>query len=150
MKKFKFRLTTLLQLREAARDERRGLLAQAYLALEKLAEQRVAVEKQLAQTHSEHQQAAAPGRLNVDRLMNTNRFHLILRAELQVLAQQTTAIEGEVEKRRQALIAADREVRVLEKLRDTQQERYLEGQNLVESKQLDEVAGRRIQMEDAS
>ena len=150
MKKFKFRLTTLLQLREAARDERRGLLAQAYLALEKLAEQREAVEKQLAQTQSEHQHAAAPGPLNVDRLMNTNRFYLILRAELQVLAQQTTAIEGEVEKRRQALIATDREVRVLEKLRDTQQERYLESQALVERKQLDEVAGRRIQMEDAS
>lgn len=150
MKKFKFRLTTLLQLREAARDERRGLLAQAYLALEKLAEQRTAVEAQLAQTQSEHQLAAAPGTLNVDRLMHTNRFQLILQAELQVLAQQTTAIEGEVEKRRQALIAADREVRVLEKLRDTQQQRYLNDQTVIENKQLDEVAGRSFRMEDAS
>ena len=33
MAKFKFRLATLLRLREAARDERRAQLAQAYRAL---------------------------------------------------------------------------------------------------------------------
>jgi flagellar protein FliJ len=147
MKKFKFRLTTLLQLREAARDERRTLLAQAYLALEKLGQQRAQVERQLAQTQHEHQRAAAPGEVNVDRLMNTDRFQAILKAELQVLAQQTTAIEGEVEKRRQALVAADREVRVLEKLRQTQQQRYLEGHMLLDNKELDEVAGRRSRAE---
>ena len=38
MTKFKFRLATLLKLREAARDERRGQLAQAYQADEIIAE----------------------------------------------------------------------------------------------------------------
>lgn len=143
MKKFKYRLTTLLKLRKATRDERRALLAQAYLALEKLGQQRAMVERQLEETRQAHHVAAAPGEVNVDHLINSDRFQTILKAELQVLAQQTIAIEGEVEKRRQALMLADREVRVLEKLRDTQQGRHMAGLALLENKELDEVASRR-------
>ncbi len=46
----------------------------------------------------------------------------------------------EIERRRQALVEADREVRVLEKLRERQAEQHRREEDLQEAKRLDEVA----------
>ena len=47
---------------------------------------------------------------------------------------------AEIERRRQALVEADREVRVLEKLRQRQAEQHRRDEDLREVKRLDEVA----------
>jgi flagellar protein FliJ len=62
--------------------------------------------------------------------------------EKQTLAQRKQ-LAVEIERRREALLAANREVRVLEKLRDHQMERYREEENRRDIKRLDEVAGQR-------
>jgi flagellar export protein FliJ len=54
-----------------------------------------------------------------------------------------------MEHRRVALAEANREVRVLEKLRDRQHERHRQEENRQEIKELDEVAGRRAVREEA-
>ena len=46
---------------------------------------------------------------------------------------------AEIERRRQALVEADREVRVLEKLRERQLEQHRREEELRETKRLDEV-----------
>jgi flagellar export protein FliJ len=51
-------------------------------------------------------------------------------------------------RRREALVAADREVRTLEKLRESQHERFRREEETRETKRLDEVAGRRAAGED--
>jgi flagellar FliJ protein len=147
MPSFKFRLTTMLRLREATRDERRGLLAQAYAAQQKLADQRHELERQMGEHRSAKLQGAK-GRLDVDRLLDANRYQLVLQAEMNVLTRQEAVLEAETEKRRQALVAADRDVRVLEKLRDKQYQRFLEQEAVLQGKQLDEIAGRRRELEE--
>lgn len=141
MPAFKYRLATLLKLREGARDERRAQLAEAYLAEQKLHERRGELRQELAQCE-ELQRRGAAGALDVDRLLDTHRYQLVLKAELAVIERQNEVLAAEIEKRRQALVAADREVRVLEKLRETQYGRFLQQQSLLEMKQLDEVASR--------
>ena len=142
MADFRFRLATLLRLREAARDERRAQLAEAYQAEEIIKKRLTALDDDIAQLRDRYKHAAEPGSVNVDSLLESQRFEAIVKAEKQVIAGQVELLAKEIEKRRDALIAADREVRVLEKLRETGQERHQQLELAKEAKMLDEVAGR--------
>jgi flagellar FliJ protein len=137
---FRFRLATLLRLREADRDERRSHLADAQRA-EDIVQTRIAgIDGELRQVRGESARLSRPGTINVDELMEINRFELLLAAERQAAVQQQKLVAEEVERRRLALVAADREVRVLERLRDTQQERHRQEADRQERKQMDEAA----------
>ena len=148
MAKFKFRLATLLRLREAARDQRRAQLAQAYRADEIIEQERTRVAGELREVERQSRRAAAPGRLDVDRLLETRRYELVLQSQDQQLAQQHQAVQTEVERRRQALVDANRQVRVLETLHQKQLDHHRREENRQEIKQLDEMAGRRAGQED--
>jgi flagellar protein FliJ len=143
MPRFKYRLATLLKIREGVRDERRAELATAYVAEQKLRERREAIQAELNEHLAEQQQSVSRGAaVDVDRLLSTHRYQLVLRAEMTVLDRQGEMLASEIDKRRQALVAADREVRALEKLKDSQYERHRQGELLAENKQFDEIASR--------
>jgi flagellar export protein FliJ len=142
MSKFKFRLATLLRLRESARDQRRSQLAEAYQAEEAILEQRRRVTDDLAGLMRECREVAGPGQLDLDRLLVARRYEVTLRAEQRDLTEKHEAVRAEVDRRRQALVEANRSVRVLELLRDRQQEHHREKEKIRQIKELDEVAGR--------
>src|SRR5688572_18931633 len=150
MPAFTFRLAPVLRLREATRDERRGQLAEALRLEPSLKERLAEVEGQLAGALRAAQEAALPGTVNVDRLIDAERFELALRGEHQQARRQLQALAEEIERRRLALAAADREVRVLEKLRERQLELHEAEERKVEQRVLDEVAARRFAWEEAS
>ena len=149
MPRFVFRLATLMKLRCTERDERRVRLAEAHAAEMVLAERIAQFEAQLQEVSRRYQSAASPGALDVDRLLDAQRFEAMLQAEKLHVEGQRETIRTEVEKRREALVVADREVRALEKLREAQHERFRQQQNRDEIKQLDEVASRMGVREDA-
>jgi flagellar FliJ protein len=140
MSNFRFRLTSLLRLRESTRDERRARLAEALAAEAKLLARR----DQLAlEIHaSEQTQRASLGLVDIDRLMATHRYELVLKAEAHAIREQHALVEAEIEKRREALLAADRDVRILEKLREKQAERHAQSQAALQAGQMDELAAR--------
>jgi flagellar export protein FliJ len=148
MARFKFRLASVLRLREAARDERHVRLAEALRAEEVLRTRHAELEGEMAQVqHGQRRRSVGP--LDVDALADTHRYAAVLRAEIRVVHEQQQALGVEVERRRQALVAADREVRVLEKLRDKQHQRVRESERANENRQLDEVAGTRALRQEA-
>jgi flagellar export protein FliJ len=145
MKPFRFRLATVLRLRNAARDERRSELGRALRAAEVLREQqgKVAaelVENQDAARRLMQQQAASSAGVNVDSLLNTNRHALVLKAQLAQLGKQQQQIAAEIAKRQAALVEADRDVRVLEKLQEKQQAEHEQRSLALEQRELDEIA----------
>jgi flagellar FliJ protein len=148
MPRFQFRLKSLLSLREAARDERRAQLAEAYAAQRKLDERRQALEQDLEEHKQMCRAGILPGRIDVDRLLTANRYELVLRAELGVVAKHEQTLAVEIERRRQALVVADRDVRVLEKLRERELERFRREQARQETKQMDEIASRALPAEE--
>lgn len=148
MARFKFRLATLLRLRELARDERRGQLAQAYRAQEILEEQKRQLEEHLAELRRGARLASGPGKIDVDRLLEARRFETVLLAQRQDVDRKQEAIGREVERRRQALVEANREVLVLENLRARQQERHRAEESRRETKNLDEIALQRALREE--
>ena len=138
----KFRLATLLELRESARDERRGQLAQAYRAEEIVEQQRTRLARELSELEKQNRQASAPGPLDVDRLLEVSRYELLLRFQQQQAGQQHEMVQAEIERRREALVDANRQVRVLEELRRKQLERHRQEESRQEIKRLDEAAAR--------
>ncbi len=139
MARFIFRLTALLRLRESRRDECRAALAEAYRVDEALARQLEGLDRELDALREFCRRKASPGVVDIDRLVEAQRYELVARAQRQRIAQQRETVAAEIERRRQALVEADREVRVLEKLRERQLEQHRREEELRETKRLDEV-----------
>lgn len=143
MRRFRFRLATLLRLREATRDQRRVELAEAYRVDDLLQDGLDRLGQELSRLKAECRQAAGPGRVDVDRLVEAQRYEVTLKARQGQLTRQREAVAEEIERRRQALVEAKRDVHVLEKLREKQARRHQYEENRQEIKQLDETAVQR-------
>ncbi len=148
MAKFKFRLATLLRLREAARDERREELAEVHRVDGVLRERIDHVEEELGWLEGTCRKLAAPGTVNVHRLIDAERYERVLRSRHDQLGEQRDAVGAEIQHRRQKLLGVDRDVRILEKLRDKHAAGHRDQESRQELKQFDEVAQRRTARED--
>jgi len=139
MSPFRFRLETLLRLRIAERDQRRSDLAKALRAEDLLRgdEQRLASER--VDLIGQVRRQKSPGSANVDALLQTHRYEIVLAARSHQLAAQLAEVAAETERRRQALIEADRQVRILEKLRERKAQAHRQVQERLETKQFDEL-----------
>lgn len=140
MPRYRFRLQTLRRLREMARDELQSQLATAYEAERILAEQQTALGAEAAALVAAQRQAMQQSPLDVNRLLESQRYQLSLQAQSRVLAEQAEKLAVEVERRRAAVIEAEREVRVLDKLEARQRAHHAQGQLRAETKLLDEMA----------
>ncbi len=140
MARFIFRLAALLRLRESRRDECRAALAEAYRVDEVLAKQLDGLDRELDALREFCRLKVSSRTIDVDRLVEAQRYELVARAQQRHVAQQRQTVAAEIEVRRQALVEADREVRVLEKLRQRQAEQHRREEDLREVKRLDEVA----------
>ncbi len=140
MAKFNFRLAALLRLRESRRDECRAALAEAYRVDETLAKQFDTLSRELDALRQFYRRKASPGAVDIDQLVEAQRYELVARGQQRNIAEQRETVAAEIERRRQALVEADREVRVLEKLRERQAEQHRREEELRETKRLDEVA----------
>ena len=135
-----FRLQTVLRLRIAERDERRQEFARALRAAEILQERRHQLGEEMKENQDLARRLAEPGMANIDRILQTHRYEAILKGTLAQLATQEKQVADEVERRRLVLTEADRQVRVLEKLKERKRDEALRLEQRQEMKQLDEAA----------
>jgi flagellar export protein FliJ len=140
MSEARFQLATLLKLRESTRDECRARLAESQRVDQELVDQltRLGMEQQRVQV--ECRKAAGPGDVDIERLVESHRYAVSLRNSEEELKQQRQTLAAEIQQRRQALLQADQEVQVLEKLRDQRLERHRVEEERKEAKQIDEAA----------
>ena len=145
MNNLAIRLQPLIKLRKATRDERRADLAKAYQA-EQILQQRIDhIQTDIEQTRKDVHSMSEPGELNVDQILHGQRYEMLLKLQQREIEQQQEQLQVEVERRRQALIEADRELRVLEKLQEKKMAELLAHEQKLESRHLDEVASRKYQ-----
>lgn len=142
MAKFKFRLQTLLRIREQERDERQSELAEAQQADQILVERQEEVAAQITVLGEENRRCMV-GTIDVDRILGNRRHEALLLGHQREIAEQRRIVGEEIQKRQERLVEANREVKVLEKLREKQEERFREEERLDDIKQMDEIAGRR-------
>ena len=141
---FAFRLEKLLKLRERHRDERGLALAQAERAVQILDGQLADLKSEQAANREAARKAQQAGPLEVDRLLDSHRYQLMLAGQEKHLQQQRERVSLEVARRRAALVEADRQVKVLEKLRENQRLAFVAEQQRKENNELDEIAQRRV------
>jgi len=142
MAKYRFRLATLRKVRESHRDELRGKLAEAYRAAQLLEEQQLAVAKEIVDLQDTQRRTTSGVNTNVNALMEAQRYQSVLRAQQSTLRDQAKLLASEVERRRQNVINADQQVRVLEKLDERQRLQHDLVRSRVEAREMDEIASR--------
>lgn len=141
MAKYRFRLETLQKLRTAERDRQRARLAEAYRAEDILDGRQAELESQFAALRKWQWAAAAGTHFDVAALQAAARFEPVLKSQRQLLHQQRQLLAAEIERRRQALVEADRGVRALELLDQRRREEHRQNELRAETRQLDEIAG---------
>jgi flagellar FliJ protein len=137
---FHFHLQTLLRVRLAERDERRAEFAKALRAEAVLREEEEKLIAQQAEQAVMARKLKSPGAANIDALLETHRYEAVLAGQRRRLAEQIVQVQAETERRRVALVEADRQVRVLEKLRERRAAAWQRQAEKKEAKQLDEQA----------
>jgi len=140
MSKYRFRLETLHRLRALHRDQQRAALAEAYQAEQVLADRRAELAGQQSELRDLQRAAMTGGYLDVNRLIEAQRYEMVLDAGQQQLVEHSLRLAIEVERRRLAVVEADRSVRALELLDERQRREHARQQRRLEVKQLDEVA----------
>jgi len=142
MARFRFRLATLRKLRESHRDELRGKLAEAYQAVQKLEEQQLVIVDELLALQDVQRRATEGTTTSVNSLLEAQRYQAVLRAQQSTLRDHSKVLSTEVERRRQNVIEADQQVRVLDKLNERQRLDHQQTLNRAEVRELDEIASR--------
>jgi flagellar export protein FliJ len=127
-------------MRENLRDECRQQLSAAQRAEEIIHSRIAELNGELAKLRDRAEIACCPGTINVDQLLDAGRYEIALKAQRQAADEQRQVVEAEVERRRQSLVEADREVKTLEKLRQQQTTKHQLEQHRREIKQLDAAA----------
>jgi flagellar export protein FliJ len=143
MPKYQFRLETLRKVRQARRDERRVALAEAYQAGELLDKRQAELAAEQSELRAFQRSAGNGHLLDVNRLLEAQRYELVLKARGQEIASQRALLETETERRRQALVESDRDVRALDRLDDRHRREHQRQAQRAEHKQLDEAAVQR-------
>ena len=142
MAKFRFRLATLRKLRESDRDKLRGKLAEAYHAVQKLEEQQLAIADEILALQDVQRRATKGSTTSVNSLLEAQRYQAVLRAQQSTLRDHSKVLSTEVERRRQNVIEADQQVRVLDKLNERQRLDHQQILSRAEVRELDEIASR--------
>jgi flagellar protein FliJ len=145
MSKYRFRLATLEKMRIAQRDQLRTSLAEAYRAEQVLNERRAEFTAEVAALRESQRSALATPTLDVNQLVEAQRYAVVLQAQDRQLKDQAARLAVEIERRRLAVVEADRAVKVLEKLDETRRAEHRKEEARRESKLLDEVASLRRQ-----
>ncbi|HRX82351.1 MAG TPA: hypothetical protein P5307_24965, partial [Pirellulaceae bacterium] len=87
MTKFQFRLESLMKLREAERQQRRAELAEAFQAESILRQQAAQLEQDIRDMEKRSRVISSPGRVHVDRVLDTHRYKLMLKSQVMILGQ---------------------------------------------------------------
>ena len=138
---FKFRLEPLITIRENVLKECQAELAKAYDARRILEEHLQKIARQLSEGTEVARSIMQPGQtVNVEFLLGLRRQEMFLRANQDDLKQKMQVIDEEIEVRRAKVAEANKELKIVEKLKEKRYEQYLEEEKQEEIKEMNEIA----------
>jgi flagellar export protein FliJ len=139
MPAFRFKLEPVLRYRRSRRDLCRQYLAQVLADDRKLVEQRERIQKEQLRQLDELRGIGKSGTISVEGA-TARRYYLgQLAGEIRVVDHNRTIVAGQLELCRKALAHAEKEMKVLEKLRDKQALAARDAQLHREGLELEEV-----------
>ena len=138
MRRFKFNLEKILQIRKFKEEECKIFLGQAISVLNM-------IENQIKETALKHHNASIQRFNNSAEIMSWNTYILRLEQEAEKLSGQAAQAQLVVEEKRELYLEALKDLKALEKLREKQQKEYRREMLKKEMNEVDELtAARRI------
>ena len=113
----KFRLATLLKLRERDRDMAAKAVQDVYLAIGKLDAAQQEIDEANSQMYEARKQSSF-GAINLNQILDAQRYQMVLSAQSAQIADHKGKLNQELERRQFALVQSQKAVKSLEKLRD--------------------------------
>ena len=140
---FTFRLKPLQKIRENLRRERQSELAKALTAEAVVRDKIESIVHEIAGTKEDGRRLVSEGTINVDFLVGLRRHEAYLLAQKQEAEEKLDQVLAEVERRRLAVVEADKEVKIMEKLHEKQKDKYDAELAAKEIVAFDEIASQR-------
>lgn len=138
-KKFHFRFESVLSLRRNRRDQQRQALAEVLQLDAQLVNKRAELERERQDQLEELRSTLRAGTIDVDAAA-ARRFHVAhLVVETHRVDQQRQVVAERIVACRRALVKADQDVKVLERLSDDERQVYLYQQEQASSRELEET-----------
>lgn len=113
----KFRLATLLKIRERDRDIAAKAVQEVRLAIEKLDNAQRGIDEANRQMNDARKQSSF-GAINLHQILDAQRYQMVLSAQSAQIADHQGKLNQELERRQFALLQSQKAVKALEKLRD--------------------------------
>ncbi len=142
MTRFTFRLESLLSLRRGERDACRAELAAALAEQREVANRRQALAAEFERQQDWQRTVAMSGPIDLNRLRDGQSYEAALRGQSTQLGESEQLAAARVDSGREALATAEREVRVLEKLRERRRLEHDREQSRRAQRHFDETASR--------
>jgi flagellar FliJ protein len=143
MKKFKFRLERLLQIRAHIEKEKQKLLGQA--AHKVAAQENYLTELNHCRCHVQEQERHfLGGRLNTHLLSNYSRYYLKLKKNELTGRELLRVLISEREKKRQDLVEATKQKKIYEKIKERKLVSYHRETEMIMQKEQDEMASQML------
>ena len=139
MKKFKYRLESLLKVKEHIEKEKQKAHAYAMKRVQDQLAELDEIERTKLDT-LEGQRVAMTGRISLAEALVYSRYLMKLKKDHITGDGMLRAFEKTAENKRVELVEASRERQIYEKLKEKLRERYIKEHNLEERKQADETA----------
>ena len=140
MAQFRFKLDAVLKHRTAIEREKQRLYALALAAFKELEDQLKALNQTMQTSNDDIRQNRLVGRLDIGFITAHRRFLLGMQRKAMELVAAMNKAQQEVDRTRQAMAEAAKGRKVLEKLRETQKQRWQEEVSRKEMIAADEVA----------
>jgi flagellar protein FliJ len=134
---FRFRLQSIVRLRERDRDEAAEALRQALRAKQILEDQVSEIETERSQ-QNDLRRATNSGAVDFQKIIDAQRYQLFLESQVAELQGQISLIEQECQRRRAKLVKCEQAVRSLEKLEEHQRAEWNAAQVSSEQNTLDQ------------
>ena len=142
MKKFRFKLETLLKVTRMNKEQAQVALAMATREVEEARAQLSVYLQEMAQGHKDYAELTGAGRtISLGRLMTFNSFFNWKREQIE--SQQRVIMEKQAvrQKKMQELVAVMNKLKSIEQLKEKRLQQYMAEALQEEQKQLDEIGG---------
>ena len=143
----KFRFESLLKIRETERNEKKNAFLEAQNAVQEIQAVIDQCKLELASNQETVRNQRSSTILTSDELCQQQRFHNLLLSRLQKLEHKLDSVSEQVEKKRNELDEAIKEVKILQTLKEKTEERRLEEERRRSDKEMDELATQKKMLE---
>ena len=113
----KFRLATLLKIRERDRDVAAKAVQDVRLAIEKLDSAQLEIDEANRLMNDARKQSSS-GAIDLHQILDAQRYQMVLSAQSAQIADHKSKLNQELERRQFTLVQSQKAVKSLEKLRD--------------------------------